>query len=329
MTDAAEAVGAQTEDVAGVELEWEPLPGGRIHLAARYGGEALETGNFARESVFTQQSYRGQFLNSVETALKARDVEKAGEIRQALNEWFVRTWDEAKEEQATLLPDRIRRVIEGTQQVEIYGGEETKVVATVAWEGQTRQIELTADQMRDGSEALASAMANKFFEFDFECGEGEWTVIRDHWTEKAEKRGFVDETGEDTIAERVLELIRLEMVPMSDEEELDKVETVWVDPTNTYGVSVVGGPDPVIWVEKPFILDQMKAIGRDIATFNMLVTAFNRRGDIYGVDDTRRRRFNGSQDPPRYYPFKPEALGIDVDRFMGDSGGEASEEVAP
>lgn len=332
MSDApAELTEPVREDVtAELAVEWEPIAGGKVRLTAIFDGDTLESGKYTRE-IFTEASVRGQFLSSVEDSLDSRGDADAAAARRALKEWFAGMAEVYRQEAEELVPDHIRRVLDGTRSVEIHGGDPTTVHVTLSYRGRTCDLEFTADEMTGNGDALVSRMANHFFVFDFECEQEEWEVIRERWQEQADVVAVIDETGEETVADRVLEYLAHNIVPIAEKEKLaNSPGAAWVDDENAAGTSVADPDAPIVWVEKSFLIDQLEAAGKSPEYFSHLVKTLNRSDYLHGVPSDTRRYWPNSQGKERagFYPFTPAALGVDLDN-VGDVDDPAHGEVSP
>lgn len=315
----------------GVSVKCRRTPEGKLNLRVETDGKSVEDGEYST-SIFTEPTYRAQFLSTVENSLESKDIDEET-ARTELKEWLADMAKIYREESARLLPPQIQKVLEGTEAVEILGGDPTTVHVTLTWQGETRELEFTADQMTGGGDALVSQMANKFYEFGFECGSEDWEVLVDEWQDRAHVAGVVSETGEETVAGRVLEYIAHDVVPVTEKEKLENgPASAWVDIGNTAGAPGADQAAPVVWVEKTFLIDQMKRAGKPPEYLGQLIKTLNQRGDLYGVPSEPRQRWPNSQGKERvgFYPFRPAAVGVDVEDLPDDPTEEsAHSEVEP
>jgi len=94
VSDPADSVGAFTEELADghVTLEYEPVGGGQMRIAAYANGDVLESGEYSTK-IFGSATLRGTFLNSVESSLEGRSGVAAGEVRIELKESFAAIYE--------------------------------------------------------------------------------------------------------------------------------------------------------------------------------------------------------------------------------------------
>lgn len=321
---------ARKELVPGVEVEVAPLAGGKLRLAVYHDGSPVHSAEYNLK-ILKSDTLRGQYANRVVEQLDGADVDVEA-VERELRNWFTEMHQQAEENRRELLPEHIKDVIDGTQNVEIVGGEPTTVHVTLEWDGETRELEFTADELTGGGGALVSQMANKFYEFGFECGADEWAAVVEEWQDRAEEVAMIEETAEETVASRVLEYITHDIMPVAEREKLAHgPAAAWVDAENTAATDVAPPESAVVWVEKSFLLDQIERAGKSTEYLAQLIKTLNHRGDIYGVPAETRRRWPNSQGKDRaaFYPFRPEAVGVDIDELTGDAEGDATEEVPP
>jgi hypothetical protein len=323
--------GFREELLPDVEVECTPLAGGRLRLAVYHEVTAVHSAVYNLK-ILGSVTLRGQFVNRVCDQLDGSGVDTDA-VERALREWFTRLHDTADEERRALLPEDIQGVLDGTQQVEIVGGSPTTVHVNLEWNGETRELEFTADEMTGDGGALVSQMANQFYEFDFEIGPDEWAAVVEEWQDRAEVVAVVEETAEETIAGRVLEYVALDLMPVTERGKLATgPAAAWVDATNAAATGAAPPDDPVVWIERTFLLDELDRAGKATEYLGQLIKTLNQRGDLYGVPESRRQRWPNSQGKDRavFYPFRPESVGVDVES-MTEAGRDepVHDEVEP
>lgn len=326
MSDPADSADAYTEELAGgyVTLEFEPVVGGQMRIAAYANGDVLESGEYSSK-IFGSATLRGQFLNSVEQSLEGRNGVDASDVRNELKEWFAEMNEADRQEQADkFLTDEIRRIIEGTHYpVEIHGGETTTWVVELTYAGRTREIEFAASEMVGNSAgALQEKIANQFFEL-IEIEKEDWEAIRERWHANSEVVNVVEETASDAIADRVLEKIANTVKPVEDREDMgNDVAAAWFDPENS---TVYGDAPPdadIVWVQDSFLVDQLEAAGKNLEYKGQLIQDLIARGDVYG---SRKRKKWAWDKRTKVYPFNPESLGVSGDDAAGGDDPNHSE----
>jgi len=325
MSDVADNVGPFEEEVADgyLTLEYEPLPGGQIRLTARANGDTLESGKY-NTKIFGSATLKGQFLNSVETSLEGRNGVDATEIRRELKEWFAEMNQLDKNEQKDkLLTDEVTRIIDGTHAVEVHGGETTIWKVTLTYAERTKELEFTASDMVSGSGgALKEKIANQFYEL-VEIEKEDWEAIRERWQEQAEVVSVVDETASDAVADRVLEYLANNLMPVGDRDKLgNDVAAVWYDDENVTVCDDAPADGPVAWVQGSFLTDQLESAGKNLEYKSTLVRDLIDRGDLYGGSKRKKWAWDTRT---RVYPFDPDSLGIAEDDVTGGSNPSHSE----
>lgn len=326
MSDPADTVLAQTEEFADghVTLKYEPMPGGQIRLAATADGDTLESG-FYNLKIFGSATLRGQFLNSVEASLEDRDGVDADQVRRELKEWFADMNELDREEQAEkFLTDDVLAIIDGTHSVEVHGGETTKWMVTLTYAGRTCDLKFTAAEMVSGGEAaLQEKIANQFYEL-IDLEKEDWEEIRTRWQDQKEVVNVVEETASDAVADRVLEYMSNNMIPVSDKEDLgNDVAAVWYDPDNSTACQATNPDQPIAWVQDSFFVDQLESVGKNTDYKPTLVQDLISRGDLFRGNMRKKWAWDKRT---KVYPFHPDALGVSSDD-VGDTGEPAHSEV--
>jgi hypothetical protein len=319
MSDPADSVDAQREEVAGVTIEYEPVGGGEMRLVALHDDDLLARGQYA--SVFTGdhkgRTNRGEFLNSVEESLADKSGVDAGEVRTELRKWFDEMAELGREEELELMvPSEIRQIIKGTHYpVEIHGGETTTWKVELSFAGRTRELEFTAAEITGNSaKLLEEKIANQFFEV-IEIEKEDWETIKERWIENTEVVNVVEETASDAIADRVLEKIGNTLKPVGDREDMgNDVAAAWYDPENATVYDEAPADAPIVWVQDSFLVDQLEAAGKNLVYKSQLIKDLIGRGDVYG---SRARKKWGWDQRTKVYPFDPDAFGVTPDDVGG------------
>lgn len=322
MTDPADKIEPFTEEFAGgfVTLEYEPLPGGQMRIAAFASGDVLESGEYSTK-IFGSATLKGQFLNSVEESLTDKSGVDAGEIRQELKEWFAEMNEVDEEEQEEkFLTDEIRQIIAGTQYpVEIHGGEETIWNVEITFAGRTSELQFTSAQMvSGGGAALQEKIANNFFEI-IEVEKEDWEAIRDRWQQNSEVVSVVSETGEDAIAERVVSMLSRALTPVEERDDMKRdVANAWYDEGNSTLYPECKMDDDILWIQDDFLVDQLERAGKQTSYKGQLVKHLIRLGKLHG--EGKRKKWT-SKRREKVYPAVPAEFGIDADdvREAGES----------
>lgn len=326
MSDPADNVDTFTEELAGgyVTLEYEPIGGGKMRIAAYASGDVLESGEYSTK-IFGSATLRGQFLNSVEASLDGRNGVDAGTVRNELKEWFATMNEVDRQEQADkFLPDEIRGIIEGTSfPVEIHGGETTTWKVELTYAGRTAELEFTASEMTgNGAKVLEEKIANQFFEF-IDIEKEDWEAIRERWDEKSEVVNVVEGTARDAIADRVLEKLANTVKPVGDREDMgNDVAAAWYDPENVTNYDDAPPDGAIVWVQDSFFVDQLEAAGASVGDKHQLAKDLIARGDVYG---SRSRKKWAWDRRTKVYPFDPDALGVTPDDVGGPDDPNHSE----
>ena len=88
MTDPATTVNDARESLAsGVELEYEPLPGGKLRLAVFYQDSPVQSTK-QNIKILGSDQLRGTFINKVIDALEAKGTVDTDAVETSLREWF-------------------------------------------------------------------------------------------------------------------------------------------------------------------------------------------------------------------------------------------------
>lgn len=329
MSDPADHVGPHTEELADgyVTLEYEPIGGGQLRIAAYANDDVLESGTYSTK-IFGSTTLRGQFLNSVESSLEGRSGVDPGEVRSELKEWFAAMNEVDREEQAEkFLPAEIRQIIQGTNYpVKIHGGETTTWKVELTYAGRTRELEFTASEMvTNGAGALQEKIANQFFEL-IEIEKEDWEAIRERWHEESQVVNVVEETASDAIADRVLEKLGNTVKPVADREDMgNDVAAAWYDPSNQTVYDDAPADASIVWIQDSFLVDQLEAAGKNLEYKGQLIKDLIARGDIYGPRVRKKWAWNKRT---KVYPFDPESLGVTADDVGGTDDPNHSEVAA-
>lgn len=323
MTDdsAGESDGYCEELVPGITLEYEPNPGGKLRLAVYHQDTPIHSGIY-NNKILGSDTLNGQFTNKVADSLDNRKGVDADAVTVELVKWFAEMNELDEEERANiLLTNEVQTIIDGTHYpVEVYGGETTTWHITLTFEGITRELKFTASEMvSGGGRVLQEKIANGHFEV-VKIEEEDWEAIRDHWQENKEVVSYVDESSEDTIADRVLEYLGHNVTPVDGKKKLaNSPGAAWFDETNEAGSSAVPVNESVIWVQNTFLVDQIEAAGKSPEFKSQLIKTLNSRDDIHDIEADGRKRWPNNQGKERakFYPFKPEALGISAEDVGG------------
>jgi len=330
MTDPATTVNDARESLAsGVELEYEPLPGGKLRLAVFYQDSPVQSTK-QNIKILGSDQLRGTFINKVIDALEAKGTVDTDAVETSLREWFATMNELDREEQKDkLLPEEIQQIINGTQYpVEVHGSETTTWHVTLTFAGRTRELEFTTSEMVSGSgAALQEKIANEFYEL-VEIEQADWEAIRERWQEHKEVVDVVTESTSDTIADRVLEYLGQRITLVDEREKLANDHgAAWYDPENTAVADVAPTDAAIVWVQDSFLVDQLEAAGKNLEYKGQLIKTLNQRGDLYGVPDESRQRWPNPQgrERVRFYAFDPGALGVDEDDVGGHDDPNHSE----
>jgi len=93
MTDPATTVDDARESLAsGVELEYEPLPGGKLRLAVFHQGAPVHSTE-QNTKILGSDQLRRTFINTVIDALEAKETDNTDAVETSLREWFARPTD--------------------------------------------------------------------------------------------------------------------------------------------------------------------------------------------------------------------------------------------
>lgn len=295
-------------------VEFEPISGDNCRIAAKYDGRTLDSVVHGTKILGSAQ-LRGQFLNSVESSLGDLEVDEQA-ARQSFKEWFADMHELYQEEESErfLTVDQ-RAIIDGTEAVEIHGGETTKWVVTLNIGGTTEELEFTYKEMvSGGARVLEEKIANQFYEF-IDIEKEDWPPIRDRWEKQANVTHVVEETASDAVADRLLEYISNNSIVVADREHLTNDNAaVWFDESNATMYDEAGADESIAWVQDSFLVDQIENVGKDIGYKGELVQNLIDRADLHGGNIRRSWEFS---QRTKVYPFAPEALGISDDDVGG------------
>jgi hypothetical protein len=319
MTEPGDAVDVEPFDIGDgpLSVAVDPEGEGKATLAVRYGGDVIESGKYRTPAVFRDRTERGRLLNRAEEGAEDRPDADAGGVRGALKEWLAEMSEQYEEVEDEFLPEEVNAIREGTlHPVEVYRGEPTTWRVTLTFRGETRELEFTTSEMlNDSGGALEEKIANHFLEF-LEIGSEDWQAIRDDWVENKTVVDTGDETTADAIADRVLELLGERATPVDEREKLgNDPKAVWFDETNAAAYENAPPDASIAWVQDSHIVDELERAGKSIDYKSQLLKTLIARGDLYGKR-ARRRWYN--QQRGKFYPFRPDALGITADDVGGD-----------
>lgn len=326
MIDPADAAdGALREEVMpGLEFEWEPLAGGGYQLAAYYDDSVIENGEYP-SSVLEKPTVRGQFLNSVETALEDTPGIDAGDARTELNGYIAELADLSAEESVEYtLSDVAAEVITGTKRVAVHQADETVWYVTLEYRGDTARLEFSNGEMLGDGAALVEKIANTFVEFVALSAE-EWQEIRDRWAEEKEIVEQHNETATDAVINRVVNYLDQQKQVVTDREKIGAgTETVWYDPDNATLVDEAGADGPVVWVRDEFVTEAIEAAGKNVEQKASLVRDMSANDVLYSGNMGKQWGTDWSK-PRKVYPFNADHFTV-TDSDTND-GGDAHSEV--
>lgn len=311
------------ELAGGLSVEYEPVGGGKMRLKAIYDGETLEDSDYP-PSVFSEPSVRAQFTNAVEDALEARTGVDAEEMAQVAKEWCQTMRDVDKEERLeTFHTPVVRAIVDGTEAVEVHGGEDTTVSVRLTYQGDTNELEFTTSEwLADSPGALQEKMFNNFFDMVDVEQEG-WEEIRDQWDEQKQVVSVVNETKKDAVADRVIEYLRNVVKPVAEREDMGNgVEACWYDQHNSTGYDDAGENAPIVWVQDSLLVDQLEEAGKQVGYKGQLCKTLISRGETHG---SRKRTSWVGDGLSNYHAFKPGTLGVTPDDVASGSGDAHSE----
>lgn len=288
-------------------VEYSPVGGGKMRLKAIYNGDTLEDSDYPA-SVFSEPSVRAQFTNAVESGLESRTGVDAAELKQVVVEWCAEMRDvDSTERLETFHTPVVREIVEGTQAVEVHGGEDTTVTVRLNYHGETNELEFTTSEWLASSPgALQEKMFSTFFDM-VEVEEEGWAEIRDQWDDQKQVVSVVEETKNDAVAQRVIEYLSSACKPVSEKEDMgNAVEACWFDEGNAAGYDNAPEDAAIVWVQDSFLVDQMEDAGKQVEYKSQLLKDLISRGDTYG-ERTRRRWVDKRTG---FVPFKPDTLGV-------------------
>jgi len=319
MTDPTDVVDEDTFDIEDSPLSVvvDPLGDGKAKFTVLYLDDAIESGEYRTPAVFRDRTERGRLLNRVEESAKDRPDADAGGVRTLLREWLADMSEDYEDVQDEFLPDEVNAIRTGTHYpLEVYRGEPTTWRVRLTFRGETRELKFTTSEMlNDSGAALEEKIANHFLEF-LDIGSDDWQAIRDEWVENKKVVDTGDETTADAIADRVLELLAERAVPVADRDKLgNDPKAVWFDETNAAAYEDAPPDAAIAWVQDSHVVDETDRAGKSIDYKGQLLKTLIARGDVYGAK-TRRRWYDGQRG--KFYPFDPEALGLDADDIGGD-----------
>lgn len=313
-----------------VTLEFAPQFNGKIRLSARSDGETLEAGKYS-DTVFDTPQVRSTFLKPVEESLEGREGVDAAEVRREMREWFAGMSDRIESTDATddpTLPDEAKRIIRGTESVEVHGGETTTWNVDLTLDGKTATLRLDyKDWTSSNPTALRDELARRYYK-SVPLDESAWHAIRDEWEDRQKVVSVTKETASDAVANRVLESLSESLRVVDDREHMARdPANVWYDGQNETGLDAPGvGPDSSIaWVQSKFLNDHIESAGKQVGYKAQLVQDLKARADLY---DGRWRKTWGWDSRTAVYPFDPEVLGINGDD-VAEAGEPAHSEVSP
>jgi hypothetical protein len=317
MTDPAEQVDGMAEEIAaGVEVEFEPVPGGKMRLRSLYEGDVLERGEYAEvfRGTHRGRTNSGEFINNTVEAVREVDGLDAEEIKGSLKSWFTEMSELREEEQMAFEAEYVQEIIEGTElPVKAYLGEKSTWEIELTYAGRTNTLQFTAAEMTgSGGAVLEEKIANYYLEL-IDVEPEDWETIRDYWNEHTVEVANIDETAEDAVADRFVNKLTDAVRPL---ESLEQVATepagAWYDADNTAGCDDVPAGEPVLWVQDRFYVDKLEAIGKQIEYKGQLTKDLIADDTLYGPNV--RRTWDGTFDRrTQMFPFDPRELGIDED----------------
>lgn len=313
-----------------VEVTVTPQGGGEIKLTVTYNDAVIESGDYPFE-VFSKPWARGTFTNNVRDALEDKPGVAGDEVKQELTEWCAGMADMAQEEEAEMYPATIQEIVAGTESVEVYSGEPTTWRVTITFNGKTADIDFTAGEMVGNSGApLREKIANEFYEL-VEVETEDWEHIRDQWRDRQQIALEGVESSEDAIADRIIDNIAEVVRPTMDRDKLNNDPgVVWYDETNESGYEDAPADAEIVWVQDTLACDELEDSGKTLEWKGEFIKNLIQNDRMYG--QTSRRRWTGKSGKRyKFWPFQPDALGIDKDdvSYSGPADADADQEVEP
>lgn len=313
----------------GLTIGYEPLEGGIVHLTTQYDGEILTRGEYP--SVFdtdhAAKSQRGSFYSDLESAIETTNGLEMSDVKPALESWFQDMAELKDEDTIQFLPKVTQEIIDGTQYVEIHGGETTTWNVELSFAGRTNELEFTAAEMtgKGGAAELEQKIANQFYEI-IEIEPEDWDEIRTRWNHAAEVVSVVEETSQDAVADRVLGKLTHGLKAVGNRADMgNDVAAAWYDRQNEVGYSDAPVDASIVWVQDDFLVDQLEAAGKQISYKSQLVKDLISRGDLYGSRTRRKGDPWPWESRTKLWPFHPDALGVGPDDVGGTSDPNHSE----
>lgn len=330
----SEAPSLTKQLVRGVEFHMEATDDADLRVQAYDtvdGRRAIYSAKHARDW-FTKRQTRGTITNSiVENVPEGVDSD---EVRNALEDLFTNLDAKSDEVKKKLQPPDVAHVLNNTEAVKVYGGEDAQFLVDLDVDGRETTLEFSAGEWSNDSPGpLKTQFANAYYTV-LELDADQWREIRQSWQEQLKEVGREEQTTEDMVAAQVLEKLRKRRVPVDEKPMMsnDTNAALWDAPADERAedddrgrqIQTGGVPndETVLWVRSQAVVAVLDDIGRGEEYTARLSRTLQEQSDIYA--SSSQHRIDG--DRMYLYPFDPEALNV---AFLDVHESDDGEEVEP
>ena len=324
-----------TKDLArGVQFHMEPTDDAELRVQAydtADGHRAIYSAKHPRDW-YTKQQTRRTIANTI--VENVPDGVDSDEVRGALQDLFTDLDAKSEEVKKKLQPPDVAHVLNNTQAVKVYGGEDAQFLVDLKINGRETTIEFTAGEWANDSPGpLKTQYANAYYEV-LELDADQWREIRQSWQEDLEEVSREEQTTEDMVAAQLLEKLRKRRVPVDEKSMVtnDVNAALWDAPSeeraedDDRGRQIRTGEVPndetVLWVRSQAVVSVLDDLGRGEEYTARLSRTLQEHSDIFA--SSTRHRIDG--DRMYLYPFNPDALNVG---FLDVHESDDSEEVEP
>ena len=209
----------------------------------------------------------------------------------------------------------VQEILDETESVEVYGGEETSIVVTLNHNGREGVIEFTPSEWTGGAAGkVSSAYYNEFYEKIKLSGDG-FELLTDAWDDQKEIVTRESITGWGTVVSRVINGLQQEVRRTVHEDK----QTLRNDEYSAWYTDGFAA-EPVVFVRGEAVANELEDLGKSSDQIPQLSKEFLRREK---TADSSTKRIG-----ERCYPFYADVLEIteaDVHTNDDDGDGEVVE----
>lgn len=179
--------------------------------------------------------------------------------------------DEGEDRKRAMRSPVVNQLLDETEAVKVYGGEETLIEVELSHGGHSGAIEFTPSEWTGRAAGkLTSAYYNEFFEKVQVTGE-DFEELTDEWDEQKEIVSRESITGWETVASRVLSGLQTQ-VRRTVHEKKQTIKNdeygAWFDASES---------EPIVWVRSTGVVNELEDAGRGAGEVSQLSAEFKKR----------------------------------------------------